>query len=120
MVRLLKVKELEARKRFLLAKSEMYRQTLTLEIANVKFSAALQRRRLKARLGRFLLLGSVFPLAGLFFAWKRPKPVVAAARGFLPKLLSGLKLAGKFAPWLKAFRSVKSRVGERENITHFP
>ncbi|MDB6022368.1 MAG: hypothetical protein JWQ04_2225 [Pedosphaera sp.] len=120
MVRLLKVKKLEDRKHFLLARSEMYRQTLTLEIANVKFSAALHRRTLKARLARLLLLGSVFPLAGFFFARKRPKPAAVTAGGFLSKLLAGLKLAGKCAPWLKTIRAAKGHAGERENITHFP
>ena len=47
MVRILKVKELEARKRLLLTQSEMYRQTMRLEIANVKYSAALLQRKLR-------------------------------------------------------------------------
>ena len=117
MVRLLKVKELEDRKRFLLATSEMYRQTLTLEIANVKFSAALLKRKLKFRRYIVVLLGLTVPLAGFFFARKRSKP---KAQGFLPKLMSGMKLFSQFAPWLKKFRPARSRVGERENITQFP
>src|SRR5947209_8782855 len=113
MVRILKVKELEHRKRFLLAKSEVFRQTLTLEIANVKFSTALLKRKLKSRRTLFLVLASSLPLAGFFFARSKAKKV----GGFLPRLLSGLKLFNQFAPVLKKFRSAKGRAGERESIT---
>ncbi len=119
MVRLLKVKELERRKRFLLAKSEIYRQTLKLEIANVKFSTALLKRKLKARRAPFLLLGSALPLAGLFFARKkRPEPKPSA--GLLGKLLFGIKLFGKFKPLWKNMGATPARPPARQNLTQFP
>src|SRR5258708_1675212 len=113
MVRLPKVKKLEARKRFLLAKSEMYRQTLTLEIANLKFSTALLKRKLKSKGSIFALLALAVPMAGLLVARKRPKP----ALGLLPKLISGWKLFGRIAPLWQRFSSVRRRANERVNIT---
>ena len=118
MVRLLKVKELEERKRFLLAKSEIYRQTLKLEIANVKFSTALLKRKLKARRAPFLLLASALPLAGLLFARKRMKPKQAA--GLLGKLLAGVKFLSQFKPLWKGFGAAPARPGARQNLTQFP
>lgn len=118
MVRLLKVKELEDRKRFLLAKSEIYRQTLKLEIANVKFSTALIKRKLKARRLPLLLLGSTLPLAGMFFAKKRAQPKPAA--GLLGKLLSGIKLFGQLKPLWKGMGDASARPRQRQNLTQFP
>ena len=114
MVRLLKVKELEDRKRLLLAQSEMYRQTLTLEITNVKFSTALLKRRLKSKRNIALLVGSAFPIAGFLFARSRAKRAV----GVLPKVLAGWQLFNKFMPWVKTFQAVKNRIGHRQNLTH--
>lgn len=116
MVRIIRVRKLEERKRHLLAQSEMYRQTLTLEVANIKFSAALFKHKLKSRRNLFLLLGSAFPMAGLFLARKK----VAKARGILPKVLSGMKLFNQVAPLFKMFRAPKSHAGGRQNITQYP
>src|ERR1700756_228047 len=99
MVRLLKVKELEDRKRFLIAQSEMYRQTLKLEAANIKFSAALHKRRLKSPKSILMLLGLVAaPAAGfMFFRRQKPKPPPELKQGgLLPKLIMGLQLARRF------------------------
>ena len=115
MVRILKVKELGDRKRFLRAQSEMYRQTLTLEIANVKFSAALLKRRLKSKRNIAMLLGSALPIAGFLFVRKRAKRV---SSGVMPKVLVGLKLFNKFMPWVKTFQAVKNRLGHRHNLAH--
>jgi len=64
MVRILKVKDLEDRKRFLIARSEMYRQTLRLETANIKYSLALLKRKLDFLKTTFRVLGGAAPLAG--------------------------------------------------------
>lgn len=121
MVRIIKVKELEERKRYLLAQSEMYRQTMTLELANVKFSTALLKHKLKSKRNLLLMLGSVFPMAGLFLARKRLPQRDGAGGGFLPKIISGMKLFGQVAPLMKMFRSKSTgQMGTRENITQHP
>lgn len=114
MVRLLKVKELEDRRRFLLAQSEMYRQTMTLEISNVKFSTALLKHKLRSKRNLAMLIGSAVPLAGFLFVRSRAKRVV----GVLPNVVAGLKLFNKFMPWVKTISSVKNRIGRRQNLTH--
>ena len=116
MVRLLKVKELEDRKRFLLAQSEMYRQTMTLEIANVKFSAALAGHKLRSKRNIAMLIGTAVPLAGFLFVRSRAKRVV----GVLPHVVAGLKVVGKLMPLIRTFQSVKNRIGQRRNLTHHP
>lgn len=119
MVRLLKVKELEERKRFLLARSEMYRQTLTLEVANIKFSAALMKRKLKSPKSALIMLGLAVPAIGFFIGRRRAKAKAAAAgpAGLLPKMLVGLKLFSRFAPLLKKFGpGGKRQPGERQNL----
>ena len=122
MVRLLKVKELEERKRFLLARSEMYRQTLTLEVANIKFSAALMKRRLKSPKSALLMLGLAVPAVGYFMGRRRSKAKAAAAgpAGLLPKVMVGLNLFSRFAPLLKKFGpGAKRQPGNRQNARQF-
>lgn len=129
MVRLLKVKELEDRKQFLIAQSEMYRQTLKLEVANIKFSAALQKRRLKSPKSILMLLGLVAaPAAGfMFYRKQKPKaPPEPKEQGLLPKLMIGLQLVRRFAPLLQKLSSrarapaVKRRPPPRQNLTQYP
>ncbi|MDB6065726.1 MAG: hypothetical protein JWR26_1934 [Pedosphaera sp.] len=112
MVRILKVKQLEDRKRFLLSKSEIYRQSLKLEIANVKVSLALLKRKFKFIGASAGILGAVAPLAGFFIARKksrRPKQ-----KGFLSRVFTGLKLAGQLKPLLKGFQMRAGQRNERE------
>ncbi len=118
MVRILKVKELEERKRQLLARSEMHRQTLTLEVANIKFSAALHKRRFKLLLKSSRWLGLVLPLAGLLLFRRRPHPS-KTENGFISKLLSGLKLFGQLRPFLQGIRGAMKREPKRDDFTQF-
>jgi hypothetical protein len=116
MVRFLKVTETEDRKKMLVARSQMYRDTLTLEVANARYSVALFKRRLKSGRNILLLLSSVFPLTGIFLARQQVKQ----AGGVLGKLMSGLRLFSQFAPLLKKFRSDKTEsVPSRQNMTRF-
>lgn len=110
MVRLLKVKELEERKRFLLARSEMYRQTLTLEVANIKFSGALLKRKLRSPKSLLVLLGLAAPAAGFFMGRRRAKvKAEAGPAAWVPRLLAGWKLVSRFAPLLMKLRPVGKR-----------
>jgi hypothetical protein len=121
MVRILKVKALEDRKKLLLTKSEMYRQTMKLEIANVRFSAALMKKRLKILRTGSIALGAALPLVGgLLWARKR-SPEKKQSRGIFPKIVSGLKLLRKFSPLLAGIaRRQHARQGHRGNITQYP
>jgi hypothetical protein len=92
MVRILKIKELGEKKRELLARSEIHRQTLTLEMANVKLSFNLLKKRLHVLKTIYRLLGFAVPVGGLLFGHgKEP----AKKRGFLSRLLSGFNLANR-------------------------
>ncbi|MDB6017635.1 MAG: hypothetical protein JWR19_2124 [Pedosphaera sp.] len=122
MVRILKVKDLEERKRFLIARSEMYRQTLRLEAANIKYSLALLKRKLHFLKTTFRLVGGVAPLAALLFARKQARKKKRG--GFLSRLLlqSGLGLLGRLRPLVQGFAAGRrplrrDRSSERENIS---
>jgi len=120
MVRILKVNGLEERKRLLLMRSEMHRQTLKLEAANIKYSAALFRRKFKLVRAFSRLLGVGVPLAGLFFFRRRPKPV-KTGNGIVSKLFSGIKFLGQLRPLLQGIRGgAEHRETRRKNITRFP
>ena len=112
MVRLLKLKELDERKRFLLAQSEMYRQSMTLEIANVKFSAALLKRQFRSKGAMAMLVGSAVPVGGLLFARNRAKHVVNA----LPMVLAGVRLLDRLLPWVKTFSHAKNGNSHHRNL----
>ncbi|MDB6125888.1 MAG: hypothetical protein JWQ71_4881 [Pedosphaera sp.] len=126
MVRILKVKELEDRRKTLLAKSEMYRQTMKLEIANVRFSAALMKKKLKALRSGSMIAGAVLPLAGgLLWARKRSKEKeklkVKERGGWLPKIFSGIKLFRQLSPLLAGIAASRQHARQqRGNITQFP
>jgi hypothetical protein len=104
MVRIFKVKELEIRRRSLLARSEVYRQTLRLEVRNIQFSAELQKRRLHVVQKIFRIGSMVAPLVTMFLFKKRNKTEANSAGapngGFLSKLSSGLKFAGQMKRFL--------------------
>jgi Tfp pilus assembly protein PilN len=125
MVRILKVKELEERKQHLLTQSEMYRQTLTLEIANIKFSTALLKRKLRTPKVILTALGlTALPAAGFFFGRSSIKPKKKQQReqeGLLPKLMIGWNLFRRFAPLVQKFRQRhKQPRFRRQNLTHYP
>jgi hypothetical protein len=93
MLRLIQVKELEDRRRVLLAESEIYRRTLILEAANLKYSASLIAQKFSPVKAAYRLLKNSAPLvAGLLLARKR---AVEARGGFVSKVFSGIQMAGQ-------------------------
>jgi hypothetical protein len=119
MVRILKVsKELEERKRQLLARSEVYRQTLKLEVANIRYSTALLKRKFSFLRTSSRLLGLAVPLAGLLLFRRRAKPA-NTGNGFLAKLLSGFNLFKQLRPFFQAVQG-GHRGPKRNNITQYP
>ncbi len=102
MVRILKVRELEARKQQLLKRSELYRQTMGVELATIKFAVARLQRKLKMAKSTTLLAAAV---AGFFLMRKRGREREQEPQegGLLAKLRSGIKLVGMSWPVLKGF-----------------
>src|SRR5438309_2313682 len=95
MVRILKIKELQVKKRELQARSEIYRQTLTIEMTNVKLSLNLLKKRLHILKTLYRVLGFAVPVGGLLFGRRE----ASQKKGFLSRLLSGFNLATR----LKSF-----------------
>jgi hypothetical protein len=97
------VKELEERKKSLLVRSEIHRQTLKLEIANVEYSAALVKKRFHTLRRSFGLIGAAVPLAVLLLARKQ-----ARQKGFFSHALSGLTFFNRITSFLREIRSRRS------------
>lgn len=99
MARILRLKELELRKRTLVAESEVYRQTLRLEARNFNLYALSLRRKLDVLrwLNPLLTVGA--PLVGSLFGARR----APARRGWLGMLLRGWRLYRQFGPVLQSF-----------------
>jgi hypothetical protein len=117
MVRILKVKELEERKHLLLARSEMLRQTLQLEVANIGLSTSLLQRRLKVFQKSSQVLGLAISVAGLFFFRRRGKDTPKTT-GILSKLYSGLKLFGQLRPLFQKKSTEQPREPKRKDMPH--
>jgi hypothetical protein len=119
MVRIFKVKELEEQKRELLARSEMYRQTLKLEVANIKFSASLLKHRYSRFRNASRLMALMVPIAGLFLFRRPAPPQEKTNKGILGGLASGLKLFGMLRPILHAFHSTERQGSKQGNGARF-
>jgi hypothetical protein len=116
MVRILKVKELENRKRVLLAQSDLYRQTLQLEVTNVKLALTLLKRRLQAVKSTTRLLGLAAPVVGLLFGLrrfrKREEPKASGGAGLFSRLLAGVRLLGHLRPLWQGLVQARRAAGE--------
>lgn len=100
MVRILKVGKLQHRKQILLAKSEIYRQTLKLEFGNIKVASAVIRRKFNLVHMMFRFLGAAAPMAGIFLAQKLRRREPA---GFIPRLVSTFALLKRLGPMIQSF-----------------
>jgi hypothetical protein len=103
MVRILKVDGLQERKKELRARSEIYRQTLVLEVTNVRMSVALLKKRFSGIKSVYRMFGWAVPVGGLLFGAKREAEGHGKS-GFLTQLLSGLNLAGKIKSIFQKFK----------------
>jgi len=92
MVRILKVTELADKKKELLARSEIHRQTLALEVTNVKLGWALLKKRMLVLKTVYRMFGWAVPVGTILFGHKKKE---RQRSGFLSKLLSGFNLATK-------------------------
>jgi hypothetical protein len=96
------VKELEARRRALVAESEVYRQTLLLEVMNIRLAGAKTRREMSDKIRPWLLV--LAPLGALVGLWRERGSHGKGAhrkRGTLGKLLLVYRLYRRFGPLLK-------------------
>ena len=100
------VKDLEAKRRALVAESEVYRQTLLLEVMNVRLSSVKTRRQFSNAIQPWLLV--VAPLGAIIGIWRNGGTQVNRARrkgGMLGKILLGYRLYRRFGPvvrpWLE-------------------
>ncbi len=113
MLRILSLRQLEGRRRELVARSEIHRRTLQLELANVKFSVAL----VKQRFGVAWMVRHAWrfaaPVASGYFA--RGKNTTGKLSGLISSLVSGIKIAGEFMPLFRKSENPK----EREAATRF-
>ena len=93
MVRILKVRHLEERRRQLVARSDLYRQALHRDVVALKQSASTLKRRFSFLRTIGGLLGMAAPVAGLLAARRRKRTDNGNGGGFLSRFLSGLKFA---------------------------
>ena len=108
MVRFLKVKHLEEQRRELVARSEIYRRTMQLESANLRFSLSL----LKQRFNVVRLVGKAWkfaaPLASAFLERKSAAPD-ERKKNLLSSMMTGMRLARELMP---LFRKREAPVSE--------
>jgi len=115
MVRIFKIKGHEARKQQLLQRSELYRQTMGVELANIKYSTAMLQRKFRMAKSTLWLAAGV---AGLFLMRRRGQEKPEQEGGFFAKVRSGVKFFGLSWPLLKNLFSrshAGSQNGEEED-----
>jgi hypothetical protein len=97
MAGLFQVKDVESRKRALITESEVYRETLKLEVQNLQLYSVRMRRRLSfvGTVAPLVLLAR--PLTGLFLQKRVP-----TKRGLFGTAILGWRLYRQFAPVLGA------------------
>jgi hypothetical protein len=102
------VSELEKRKKMLVAECEVYRQTLKLELHNLKISALRNKRRITSFRPSNALL-TMLPMISVFFTARRRrfswKQLTAAA-------FVGLQLYNRFAPLCRGLFVRETRESE--------
>ena len=108
--------ELEAKKRALIAESEVYRETLKLELHNLQLYVARTRQKLRSFGKPNPLLMLAAPLAGALFRKQRGSWLRRAAMAFLGWQVSNRLmplLAGLFASPRARPAVAKSQMAER-------
>jgi len=117
MVGISEVKTLAARRQALVAESEAYRQTLKLELQNIRLSTEGLRRKLSlVNAVKPLLL--LLPFAGSLLGW-RGKGSVKKPRGWRRMAggaLAGWRLYQKLSPFLRRVADFRQRTLHKHNF----
>jgi hypothetical protein len=103
--------DLQARKRMLLAESEMYRQALSRDVAHLTsatawISSTLHYARLVAP-----ALAMAIPIASFFFGSRKKRAQAHAAppkKNLLGKVIAGYRIARQVKPILEGFRRARA------------
>ena len=101
--------DLQARKTMLLAESELYRQTLSRDVAHLAsatawISTTLHYARLVAP-----ALAMAVPIAGFFFGSRKKRAHAAPPKkNLLGKVIAGYRIARQVKPILDGFRRVRT------------
>ena len=126
MVRIFKVNELDDQKKLLVARSQMYRETIRLEVANVKFSLALMKRKLGFARSAVGVLGVAAPVIGLLLGLrgfrKGETPKLPGKPSLFSRIMAGAQMLRQFRPLLRLFferRRAAGEAQEREDTRHF-
>ena len=103
--------DLQARKRMLLAESEMYRQALSRDVAHVTSATAwISTTRYYARMVAPALAMAV-PIAGFLFGSRKKRAHAHAAppkKNLLGKVIAGYRIARQVKPIFDGFRRVRT------------
>lgn len=124
MFRILKVSHLEERRRVLVARSEIHRRTLQVEVAQVRYSVSLLKQRFAPlRMARHVWRFSI-PLLRMMLARNRPRGdgegigLGQRLAGFIASVLSGIRLVESLMPLFRkreAAQEQKPVAGQEES-----
>ena len=103
MVRILRIKHFEERRRMLLDRSGAYREMLRVDVAGIGLSVAEFQQRFRPLRSLWRVVAVAAPLVGVLLGRRRK---AGGPRGsFVPQLLAGLTVAGELVGVIKKFQS---------------
>ena len=103
--------ELQARKKMLLAESEMYRQTLSRDVAHLTSATAWISTTVHYARMAAPALAMALPIAGIFFGSRRKRAHAHATppkKNLLGKVIAGYRIARQVKPILDGFRRART------------
>lgn len=115
MVRILKVRDLQEKKKELLTRSEIHRQTLALEVTNVQLSINLLKKRMRVLKTLYRVFGIAVPLGGLLFGHKKQE----RKQGLISRFLSGFNLASRVKSFFGGGKTAEHDGEETEESSRF-
>jgi hypothetical protein len=115
MVRIFEVKDLQQKKKELIARSDIHRQTLAREATNIKLSLELLKKRLRVLRTIYRVLGLAVPVGGLLFGHKEPERKAS----FISKFLSGFDLARRIKSFFNRNKADKPAAEQADEPSRF-
>lgn len=100
--------QLEIRKRELLARSDVYRQALSAEIASLQSATAWVSRTLHYARLVAPVLALVVPAAGWAFRGRKKAPPPRKPKGLLAKVIAGYHIARQVKPVWDGYRRART------------